>query len=43
MILNDKNQHKNPFEMLEEEMAAATPSLNVIEEDEDDGIELDIM
>ena len=42
MTLNDKNLHKNPFEMLEEEMAAATP-LNVLEEDEDDGIKSDIM
>ena len=41
--LNDKYLHKNPFKMLKEEMAAAVPSLNVIEEDEDDGIKLDIM
>ena len=41
--LNDKNLQKNPFEMLEEEMATAAPSLNIIEEDEDGDIELDIM
>ena len=41
--LNDKNLHENPFEILEEDMAAASPSFNVIEEDEDDDIELDIM
>ena len=29
--------------MLEEDMAAAAPSFNVVEEDEDDDIELDIM
>ena len=28
---------------MEEDMAVAAPSFNVIEEDEDDGIELDIM
>ena len=41
--LNDKNLHKNPFEISEEDMAAAAHSFNVIEEDEDDDIELDIM
>ena len=41
--LNDENLHKNPFQILEENMAADTPSFNVIEEDEDDDIELDIM
>ena len=41
--LNDKNLHKNPFEISEEDMAAAAPSFNVIEEDEHDDIELDIM
>ena len=41
--LNDENLHKNPFQISEENMAADTPSFNVIEEDEDDDIELDIM
>ena len=41
--LNDKNLHENPFEILEEDMVAAAPSFNVIEECEDDDIELDIM
>ena len=41
--LNDKNLHENPFEMSEEDMAAAAPSFNVIKEDEDDDIELSIM
>ena len=41
--LNYKNLHENPFEISEEDVAAAEPSFNVIEEDEDDGIELDIM
>ena len=41
--LNDKNLHKNPLEISEEDMAAAAPSFNVMEEDEDDDIELDIM
>ena len=41
--LNDKNLHENPFEILEEDMAIAVPSFNVIEEDEDDDIALDIM
>ena len=41
--LNDKNLHENLYEISEENMAAAAPSFNVIEEDEDDGIELDIM
>ena len=41
--LNVKNLHENPFEILEEEMAAAAPSFNVIEEDRDDDTELDIM
>ena len=41
--LNHKNLHENPFEILEEDMAAAAPSFNVIEEDQDDDIELDIM
>ena len=36
--LNDKNQHENPFEILVEDMAAAAPSFNVIEEDEDGDI-----
>ena len=40
--LNDKNLHKNSFEISEEDMAAAAPSFNVIEEDEDDDIELAI-
>ena len=41
--LNDNNLHENPFEISEEDMAAAAPSFNVMEEDEDDDIELDIM
>ena len=41
--LNDKNLHKNPLEISEEDMAAAAYSFNVIEEYEDDDIELDIM
>ena len=41
--LNDKNLHENLYEISEENMAAAAPSFIVIEEDEDDGIELDIM
>ena len=41
--LNDKNLYENPFEISEEDMAAAAPSFIVIEEDEDDDIELDIM
>ena len=40
--LNDKNLHKNSFEISEEDMATAAPSFNVIEEDEDDDIELAI-
>ena len=40
---NHKNLHKNPFEISEEDTAAAAPSFNVIEEDEGDDIELDIM
>ena len=40
--LNDKNLHKNPFEIFEEDIATAAPSFNVIEEDEDDDIELAI-
>ena len=41
--LNDKNLHENPFKILEEDMVAAAPSFNIIEEDEDHDIELDIM
>ena len=41
--LNDKNLHDNSFEILEEDIAAAAPSFNVTEEDEDDDIELDII
>ena len=41
--LNNKNLHENPFEISEEDMAAAAPSFNIIEENEDDDIELDIM
>ena len=41
--LNNKNLHKNPFKISEEDMVAAAPSFNVIEEDQDDDIELDIM
>ena len=35
--------HENPFETLEEDMAATAPSFNVIEEDEDNDIDIDIM
>ena len=41
--INDKNQHQNPFKVLEEDMARAARTFNVIEEDEDDDIELDIL
>ena len=41
--LNDKNLHENPFGIWEEDMTAAAPSFNVIEEDEDHDIELEIM
>ena len=41
--LNDKNLLENLFEISEEDMTAAAPSFNVIEEDEDVGIELNIM
>ena len=41
--INDKNLHENLFEILEKGMAAAVPSFNVTEEDEDDDIKLDIM
>ena len=41
--LNDKNLHEISFEIQEEDMAAAAPSFNVIEEDEDDDIKLNIM
>ena len=41
--LNDKNLHKNSFKILEEDMVAAAPSFNIIEEDEDHDIELHIM
>ena len=41
--INDKNLHENPFKVLEEDMARAARTINVIEEDEDDGIELDIL
>ena len=41
--INDKNLHENPFKILEEDMATAARSFNVIEEDEDDDIELDIL
>ena len=40
--LNYKNLHENPFK-ISEDVAAAEPSFNVIEEDEDDDIKLDIM
>ena len=40
--LNDKNLHENPFKILEEDMVAAAPSFNIIEEDEGHDIELDI-
>ena len=33
---------ENPFKISEKHMAAAAPSFNVIEEDEDDDIELGI-
>ena len=41
--LNDNNLHENPLEISVEDMVAAAPSFNVIEEDEDDDIELEIM
>ena len=41
--LNDKNLHEISFEIQEEDMAAAAPSFNVTEEDEDDDIKLNIM
>ena len=41
--LDDKNLHEKPFEIWEEDMTAAAPSFNVIEEDEDDDIALDII
>ena len=41
--INDKNLHENPFKVLEEDMATAARSFNVIEEGEDDDIELDIL
>ena len=41
--LNDKNLHEISFEISEEDMAAAAPSLNLTEEDEDDDIKLNIM
>ena len=41
--LNDNNLRENPFEISEEDMAAAAPSFNVMEEDEDDDIELHIL
>ena len=33
--LNDGNLHENPFEISGEDMAAAAPSFNIIEEDDD--------
>ena len=41
--LNDNNLHENPLEISMEDMVAAAPSFNVIEEDEEDDIELDMM
>ena len=41
--VNDNNLYENPFAILEEDMAAAALSFNVIKEDEDDDIEVDIM
>ena len=41
--LNHRNLHKNQLEISKADMAAAAPSFNVIEEDEDDDIELGIM
>ena len=40
--VNHKDLHENPFKILEEDMVAAAPSFNIIEEDEDHNIELDI-
>ena len=41
--LNHRNLHKNQLEISKADMAAAAPSFNVTEEDEDDDIELGIM
>ena len=41
--LNHRNLHKSQLEISKADMAAAAPSFNVIEEDEDDDIELGIM
>ena len=41
--LNHRNLHKNQLEISKVDVAAAAPSFNVIEEDEDDDIELGIM
>ena len=40
---NDGSLHENPFEVMEEDVAKAAPSFNIIEEDDvDDDFELDI-
>ena len=42
--LNDGNLRQNPFEISGEDMAAAAPSFNIIEEDDDDNyIDLEII
>ena len=43
--VNDGNLHENPFERSGEDMAAAAPSFNIIEEadDDDDYIDLEII
>ena len=38
---NDKNLHKNLFEISEEDMAADAPPFNIIEEDKDDDMVYD--
>ena len=40
--LNDGNLHENPFEISGEDMAAAAPSFNIIEEDVDDDYYIDL-
>ena len=42
--LKDRNLHENPFEISGEGMAAAAPSFNITEEDDDDDyIDLEII
>ena len=40
--LNYGNLHKNPFEISDEDMAAAAPSFNIVEEDNDDDDYIDL-